>query len=63
MNSILSQYHDCDRVALVIAVAAVYAVIALATCISERRRRFAAYEQRRRRYSEWRMNEVRNGRM
>lgn len=61
--SILTTYHDCDRVAVVVGLAIICLVMVIVAHIYDRREQFSRYEQRRREYSEWRMNEVRNGRM
>jgi len=61
--SILTTYHDCDRVAVVVGLAIICFVMVIVAHIYDRREQFSRYEQRRREYSEWRLNEVRNGRM
>lgn len=61
--TILATYHDCDRVAVVVGLAIICLVMMAVAHIYDKREQFSRYEQRRREYSEWRMNEVRNGRM
>lgn len=61
--TILATYHDCDRVAVVVGLAIICLVMVVVAHIYDRREQFSRYEQRRREYSEWRLNEVRNGRM
>lgn len=61
--SVLTTYHDCDRVAVVVGLAIICLVMMVVAHIYDKREQFSRYEQRRREYSEWRMNEVRNGRM
>lgn len=58
--SILTTYHDCDRVAIVVGMAILWLLAMIAAHFIDKRREFALYEQRRLEYSRKRMENIRN---